>query len=806
MKDTHKIKLKELFSSFLNGIRNRKSEAPKKYLESIGLNHEDLNIGFNSGQFHHRKSEEFRKPFIDMGILRKSYVPVNDPNRTAYTCFGFYSVVFALKNKLEEITNLYSVRFKMDTVVKEFLNDECVYPSYPHLLTKRVFICDNVINTASLIQSKTLENREATISLFDGEIKPQHEEILQSLGELEEVIYISNSTDTTTADKIKELLPSKIKLSVAVLPDGEDLNTMLVNYDSQGILKFLNERKTTEIENEIEIISSDSEKSTSKRDEVISSDSEINYNSLTSAKIVITKISTLDFTNLKYPKYIHGDLEIEIQNGINTELHDLSRLRLSLKITYQGNVVLRDTLNSTQTDTVKAFVRKLKNVGVEIPAIDKIFNDFINEVESYFLSSKKTEAPKNNSTISESRKQLALDFLKQDNLLDALYTELTKVGIVGEKNNSMLLLLTSISRMLNNPLSAICTSSKADTSNLLSVISEITCDEDVRELDAISSNVIGVDNDKAITNKLLVAYEISNLKKSFWALEAIISRKKVFKETVKKNVKGYLESTTYRASGNIAFIGATQSGTKLPETIKQHSLLLALTENKEQELLQLQQESKKYSGIFQKDASSIQLLKDIQTLLKQSSVIIKNPYAEQLIPEGNLNYKVSLYQQLLKLIEVIAFVHQFQIKRSTASNNTQQITVTPEHIKSAITLIKPVIFNQEDVLTTKQRKFFNQCTEFLKKNSTAQFTNKDIQQFGGYLNRKIVNDYLRILDNKGFLEIAESDLKNGNTYRIVSDNSQYDELVRVIDLLEKSSQELMKVASVTLHLKRGLLH
>lgn len=182
--------LETLFHSFETGIRNAKASKPKEYLKSIGLDYNEMRIGFNSGQFHHRESQEFKDRFEVLGMLVKSEAPVNKEGLTAYTVFGRYGVVFPLVNSQNEIVNYFAIRFELDTPKEEYLNREGIYPAYPHPLTKKLFIVPTVLDGASLLQSKALENREAVIALHNGQLLPQHQEAIKALSELEEIIIL----------------------------------------------------------------------------------------------------------------------------------------------------------------------------------------------------------------------------------------------------------------------------------------------------------------------------------------------------------------------------------------------------------------------------------------------------------------------------------------------------------------------------------------------------------------------------------------------------------------------------------------
>ena len=183
--------LNTLFESFETGIRNGKSVKPKEYLKSVGLSYNDLRIGFNSGQFHHRESQEVKDQFEALGVIQKSKTAVaNKEGLIAYTVFGHYGIVFPLMNKENEIVNYFAIRFEMANPKEEYLNSEGIYPSYPHKNTKRLFITPTLMDCASFIQSKALDQREAVMALHNGKLLPQHREAIESLTELQEIIII----------------------------------------------------------------------------------------------------------------------------------------------------------------------------------------------------------------------------------------------------------------------------------------------------------------------------------------------------------------------------------------------------------------------------------------------------------------------------------------------------------------------------------------------------------------------------------------------------------------------------------------
>jgi hypothetical protein len=182
--------LESLFRSFETGIRSAKALKPNAYLRGIGLDYSELRIGFNSGQFHHRKPQKVKEEYERLGLLSKSDAPVRDESMTAYTVFGRYGLIFPLLGKDNTIVNFFALRFDLDSPKEEYLNTNGIYPAWPHPLTKRLYIVTSVIDCASLLQSRALDQREAVMALHDGILLPQHVEVIRTLYELEAIIII----------------------------------------------------------------------------------------------------------------------------------------------------------------------------------------------------------------------------------------------------------------------------------------------------------------------------------------------------------------------------------------------------------------------------------------------------------------------------------------------------------------------------------------------------------------------------------------------------------------------------------------
>lgn len=177
-----------IYKSCSNGIRAAKSNAPREWLAKKGLSIDATGACFNSGQMHHRQEQSFKMALAEVGFMQKSTVGVNS-DTVPYTVFGIFSIMFPLRNESNEIVNFYSIRIRSENTA--YMNQEPgLYPGYPSELTKRLFVVNTVLEAATILESKVLDNKEAVIALHEGKVMPEHELAIKRLTALVEVIYI----------------------------------------------------------------------------------------------------------------------------------------------------------------------------------------------------------------------------------------------------------------------------------------------------------------------------------------------------------------------------------------------------------------------------------------------------------------------------------------------------------------------------------------------------------------------------------------------------------------------------------------
>jgi hypothetical protein len=180
--------IQRIYKSLAHSMITAHAEVPNAWLKQRKLSFVLTGAGFCSGQLHHRKPEEFILELESVGFLRTA-LKKNDARKYSHNCFGKYSMIFPLRDEQKRIVNFYAIGVKNGKT--EYLNEEGIYPAHPPSDTQRLFIMNDILDAATMLEAKVLKEGESMMALFDGEYKPQHMEVLKRLaGKTKEIIFI----------------------------------------------------------------------------------------------------------------------------------------------------------------------------------------------------------------------------------------------------------------------------------------------------------------------------------------------------------------------------------------------------------------------------------------------------------------------------------------------------------------------------------------------------------------------------------------------------------------------------------------
>jgi DNA primase len=242
--------IEKMFLSFRKGLLC--SDPAKEYCKSRNLDFDKLEVGFNSGQFHHgaRKDEKLINDAMQCGLLTMAGTNSRTGGQ-AYKPFGNKSILFPLKNKENQIVSFYFRSTINNENSKHFYlkNRQGLYPNYPNPDTKKLLLTEAIIDTASLLQiDKIKENYTLLNSYGTNGLNQEILNAIRPLKQLEEIIFFfdgdkaGNEAVIKYAEILRELHP-KAKISQVETPQNEDINSLIIGHETNILIHLINQRK-----------------------------------------------------------------------------------------------------------------------------------------------------------------------------------------------------------------------------------------------------------------------------------------------------------------------------------------------------------------------------------------------------------------------------------------------------------------------------------------------------------------------------------------------------------------------------------
>lgn len=242
--------LEKMFLSFRKGLLC--SEPAKEYCTNRNLDFDKLEVGFNSGQFHHgsRRDEQLIQKCLEIGLLTLAGTNSRTGGQ-AYKPFGNKSILFPLRNKENQIVSFYFRSTINNENSKHFYlkNRQGLYPNYPNPDTKKLLLTEAIIDTASLLQIDEIKENYTLLTCYG--TNGLNDEILNALKplkQLEEIIFFFDGdkagTEAVTkyAEILRELHP-KAKISQVETPQNEDINSLIIGHETDILIHLIDQRK-----------------------------------------------------------------------------------------------------------------------------------------------------------------------------------------------------------------------------------------------------------------------------------------------------------------------------------------------------------------------------------------------------------------------------------------------------------------------------------------------------------------------------------------------------------------------------------
>lgn len=248
---SREVFLTKMFTYFKNAVYNAKTA--QGYITGRSLDFNTVEIGYNAAQFHHgnRKDESLLKNSVQYGLLKPTNrMNARDKETNVFNVFGKYCIVFALKNKSNQVGGMYFRSTINDTDQKHYyLKDrQGLYPCYPNAETKKLILTEAIIDAATLLQVEAITADYSVLSCYGTNgLTEEHEQAIKELAHLEEVIFFFDGDEAGRkavekySELIKQIKPN-VKVSSINTPEDEDINSLAQGHELE-ILTHLVEKR-----------------------------------------------------------------------------------------------------------------------------------------------------------------------------------------------------------------------------------------------------------------------------------------------------------------------------------------------------------------------------------------------------------------------------------------------------------------------------------------------------------------------------------------------------------------------------------
>lgn len=723
---------KRVFSSFSNGIRSSKAQAPRQYLERLKLNYEAVNCGFNSGQIHHRKDDEFIQQLKKVGIITVSPITPK-PNLRAHTIFGRFGIIFPLKDVHGNIVNFFGDRFSMHEPVQEFLNEFGIYPEYPSNTTKKIVIVGSIYDAATIIQAGILDNRECVMALTNGKFLQQHYDALASCTYLQEAILVS--CPEGTSEFLQQKFPL-LTISEVLLP--KSINELWISGSNITLLNLFEKRiylanTPQDVKAEVKLPSQETGGLIHVHDQKILYKGEVG-----------------DF-------YVVGGLS-----------SDFSKLLITLKVHLQSGQIVPGRFDLYDANSRNQLASLLQVHGVNPGACESdcmvllLLLDQWRDQKNF--PEKSTKHGRIEQEIPHQRQKEVIRFLSSDNLMKNIDAKIQEAGVVGEEKTRLSVFVIASSYKHNNPMHLIIQgSSGSGKTHLISAIAGCIPPEMVISLTRLTNSSFYYLGEDDLSGKLLLLQDLDGLsKEALFALRELQSAKSISNFRPNKDKEsGDIKTISTEVKGSFASLMATTKGTVYYDNLSR-SILVGVDESVEQSHAIVSYQNKKRSGLIESETerNAKALLQDLNRMLKPYEVI--NPYAHKIsIPVQGMMLR-RLNDQFLSFIEQITLLHQYQRKQDEQG----RLVTTLEDIRLAIDLFFEPIFLKVDDLDSSLRQFFENLKQHVKSNiPDKRFRQRDIRHALKY-SRTHIFHFFRELKDREYIRIVGGTANRGFIYEI----------------------------------------
>jgi hypothetical protein len=387
--------------------------------------------------------------------------------------------------------------------------------------------------------------------------------------------------------------------------------------------------------------------------------------------------------------------------------------------------------------------------------------------------------------LTEEQRAEAFSLLRDPLLLDRVLEDFERCGVVGEKTNKLVGYLAAISRKLDDPLAIIIqSSSAAGKSSLMEAVLAFVPDEDKVKYSAMTGQSLFYMAGKDLRQKVLAVVEEEGAERASYALKLLQSEKELtIASTGKDPASGKMVTHEYRVEGPV-MIFLTTTAAELDEELLNRCLVLTVDEDRTQTraIHVLQRRRQTLEGLLVREDRSriIELHKNAQRLLR--SVLVANPFAEQLTFLDDKTRTRRDHMKYLNLIRAIALLHQHQRPTRTVERDgvtMEYIEATIEDISTANRLCHEVLGRSLDELPPQTRRLLSLLDEMVSgiereqglARTDVRISRRAVREFSGWGNTQLKVHLGRLEDMELVATHQDPHHPQRRLYELVFDHS-----------------------------------
>jgi len=461
--------------------------------------------------------------------------------------------------------------------------------------------------------------------------------------------------------------------------------------------------------------------------------------------------------------------------------HNSTRLFVSLRLAHNGKNFV-DRLDLYSARARQSFVNRVAQLTqTERQPIEEDLIFLIEKLEK-LRDKEKTKEPKAIPLqMTQAEREEAMDLLTAPDLFDRIAGEMETLGYVGEDANKRLAYLVSVSRKLNEPLSMVILSQSGSGKSALAEITEtLTPQEDVMMFSRLTPQALYYLESDALTHKLVIIEERSGSEQADYSIRTLQTKKKLtLAAPIKDPATGKIKTVLFEIMGPTAFIESTTAPSINFENATR-CFEIYLDESAEQTLRinEYQKFFKTEDGLLLKVGHQkiVQKHHHAQRLLKPLHVVI--PFARHIqFPHQKLRARRD-HQRFLNLIEVLAYLHQYQRPRKTI-HGQEVILAGIEDYTIALSLAKDLLAETfrdcqkplRDLLSSIQAMLKGRAEKEKQPLGSLLFTRKDVREFTGLPHQRIKRLFSE-LEEYEYITVDKGPSGSRNTYSLVAGPEQ----------------------------------